>query len=103
MINFNGQNRTVKKLLLEAANFIDSKYEAQRQRIIFTEFIEINELELALDSLLELSDEVEECFEYGFWMNLKQAAVMMKLIDQLERIDQKNSDFGNEKPKCLKK
>ncbi len=93
MINFNGHNRTVKELLLEAANFIDSKYDAQRQRINFTEFIERNELELALDSLFELSDEVEECFEYGFWMNLRQAAVIMKSIEQQERIDQKKSDF----------
>ena len=93
MINFNGQNRTVKKLLLEAANFVDSKYDVQRQRINFSEFIDRNEFELALDSLLELSDEVEECFEYGFWMNLKQAAVVMKLIDQKKRIDQKISDF----------
>lgn len=93
MINFTGQNRTVKKLLLEATNFIDSKYDAQRQRINFTEFIERNEFELAFDSLLELSDEVEECFEYGFWMNLKQAAVIMKLINQERRIDQEISDF----------
>ena len=93
MINFNGRNRTVKKLLFEAANFVDSKYDAQRQRVNFTEFIERNEFELALDSLLELSDEVEECFEYGFWMNLKQAAVIMKLIDQEKRIDQTISDF----------
>lgn len=93
MINFNGRNSTVKKLLLEAVNFVDSKYDAQRQRVNFTEFIERNEFELALDSLLELSDEVELCFEYGFWMNLKQAAVIMKLIDQEKRIDQTISDF----------
>lgn len=93
MINFTGQNRTVKKLLLEAANFIDSKYDAQRQKINFAEFIEKNELELALDSLFELSDEIDECFEYGFWMNIKQAAVIMKLINQEKRIDQEISDF----------
>ena len=93
MINFNRQNRTVNKLLREAANFVDSKYDAQRQRVNFTEFIERNEFELALDSLLELSDEIEECFEYGFWMNLKQAAIIMKLIDQMKIIDQKISDF----------
>ncbi len=93
MINFNGRNRTIIKLLLEAANFVDSKYDAQRQRVNFTEFIERNEFELALDSLIELSDEVDVCFEYGFWMNLKQAAVIMKLIDQKKIIDQKISDF----------
>ena len=93
MINFSGQNRTVKKLLLEAANLLDKKYDDQRQKVYFTEFIESNELELALDSLIELSDEVDEYFEHKFWMNLKEIAIRMMLIDHMKRIDQKISNL----------
>ncbi|WP_255036858.1 hypothetical protein [Lacihabitans soyangensis] len=41
---------TTKQLLIEAADFVERKYDNQRQRINFTEFIEHNEFELALDS-----------------------------------------------------
>lgn len=90
---------TTKQLLIDAADFVEKKYNNQRQRINFAEFIEHNEFELALDSLLELADEVEDRFEYGFWQNLEQAASKMKLSDHEKIIKQKITDFryGNAK------
>ena len=40
---------TTKQLLYEAADFVEKKYNNQRQRINFAKFIEHNEFELALD------------------------------------------------------
>jgi len=93
---------TAKQLLIEAAGFVDKKYSNQRQRIDFGEFIEYNEFELALDSLIELSDEVEERLEYGFWLYLELAAIKMKLADHEKVIKQKISDFWYDNAKNFK-
>lgn len=93
---------TTKQLLIEAAGFVDKKYNTQRQRINFAEYIGYNEFELALDSLLELADEVEDRFEYGFWLNLEQAASKMKLSDHGKIIKQKITDFWYENAKKFK-
>jgi hypothetical protein len=90
---------TTKQSLLEAAGFVDKKYNNQRQRIAFDEFIKYNEFELALDALIELPEEVDELFEYRFWVNLEQAAIKMKLADQEKIIQQKISDFWYDKAK----
>lgn len=91
--------KAVKKLLMEAANSIDEKYNTQRQRIYFSEYIEQYELALALDSLIELADETEEMFTYNFWSNLEQAAIIMELSQYQEIIRVKINDFfsGNAK------
>jgi len=91
-----------KQLLIEAAGFVDKKYNTQSQLINFAEYIEYNEFELALDSLLELSNEVEDRFEYGFWLNLEQAASKMKLADHEIIIKQKISDLWHENAKKFK-
>lgn len=93
---------TIKQLLIEAAGFVDEKYNDQRQRISFTEYIEYYEFELALDSLIELSDEVNNFFEYGFWLNLEKAATKMKLVNQERIIKQKIVDFWYDKAKSFK-
>jgi Elongation factor Tu C-terminal domain len=90
------RKQTTKQLLIEAADFLDKKYNTQSQRINFAEYIDHNEFELALDSLLELSDEVEDRFEYGFWLNLELAANKMKLTDHEKKIKQKISNFWYE-------
>lgn len=55
--------------------------------------MEHHEYGLALDSLIELSDEVEDRFTYGFWLNLEKAACLMELIHIQEIIKNKISDF----------
>lgn len=82
---------STKELLLVAAGFVDTKYIANRQWANFNEYITNYELEIALDSLLELADEVEGHFEYGFWHNLEQAATKMKLFNHQKIIEQKIS------------
>lgn len=78
---------SVKKALLSAANFVDEKYNSHRQKLAFNEYIEYYEWGLALDSLLELVDETEEKLTKEFWLHLKEAAQMMKLAEEVKRID----------------
>lgn len=78
---------SIKKILLSAAGFVDEKYNSHRQKLAFNEYIEHYEFGLALDSLLELVDETEEKFTKEFWLLLKEAAQMMKLSEEVKRID----------------
>ena len=86
------QKTSVRELLLEAAGFVDVKYISNSQWANFNEYIMHYEFELALDSLMELADEVEGHFEYGFWLNLKKAANSMGLISAPKIIEQKISE-----------
>jgi hypothetical protein len=84
---------TVKDILIDTSKLVDKKFHAQRQLINFHEFMEHHEYELALDSLIELSDEVEDRFTYGFWLNLDKVAVLMGLTHTQEIIKDKISNF----------
>jgi hypothetical protein len=86
-------NSKAKDILIETAKLVGKKFLAQRQLINFYEFMEHHEYELALDSLIELSDEVEDRFTYGFWLNLDKVAGLMGLTDTQEIIKDKISDF----------
>ncbi|WP_081163320.1 hypothetical protein [Niastella populi] len=80
-------------ILIATSTLVDKKFLAQRQLINFHEFMERHEYELALDSLIELSDEVEDRFTYEFWLNLDKAAGLMELTHIQEIIKNKISDF----------
>ena len=82
-----------KNILIDTSKLVDKKFLAQRQLINFHEFMEHQEYELALESLIELSDEVEDRFTYEFWLNLDKAAGLMGLTHVQEIIKNKISDF----------
>ena len=84
---------TAKDILIAASKLVDKKFLAQRQLNNFHEFMEHHEYELALDSLIELSDEVEDRFTYEFWLNLDKAAGLMGLTHAQKIIKNKISDF----------
>lgn len=77
-----------KALLRRAHAAIPASEEPQREvtylRSEFTESIEHNELELALDALEELG-ELVPC-RGGFWRDLERAAVMMELHKRAARL-----------------
>jgi len=89
----------IRQLLQEAADFIDKKYATNRQLANFTDYINHHEFEPALDSLLELANEVEDHFDYRFWLCLKQAANKMKLASYEKIIEQKISEYWYENAK----
>ena len=74
--------------MLSAANFVDKKYNSHRQKLAFDEYIKYYEFGLALDSLLEMVDETKEEFTNEFWLYLKEAAKLMKLFEEVERINE---------------
>jgi hypothetical protein len=78
-----------KNILIDTSKLVDKKFHAQRQLIKFHGFMEHHEYGLALDSLIELSDEVEDWFIYGFWLNLEKAADLMGLTHTQEIIKDK--------------
>jgi len=53
----------------------------------YGEFIDHNELELALDQLEALGD-VNDC-RGGFWRDLQRAATLMELTERAQRLDLK--------------
>jgi hypothetical protein len=87
------QINKAKNILIDTSKLVDKKFLAQRQLNNFHEFMEHHEYELALDSLIELSDEVEDRFTYEFWLNLDKAAGLMGLTHAQEIIKNKISDF----------
>ena len=70
----------VKAILIATSKLVDKKFLSQRQFVNFNEFMEHHEYELAFDSLIELSNEVEDRFSHEFWLNLDKAAGLMGLI-----------------------
>ena len=84
---------TATDILIATCKLVDKKFLAQRQLNNFHEFMEHHEYELALDSLIELSDEVEDRFTYEFWLNLDKAAGLMDLTNAQEIIKNKISDL----------
>jgi len=64
--------------------YIPEPYRSHRQFKNSVEFLENREWELALDSLIELSDETEHHFTKNFWMGLVGICKKMKLNDQAE-------------------
>lgn len=86
-------SRNLKVLLNEAASLIDKKYNTQRQLINYFEYIKNNEFELAFESLFELTFEVEDQFEYKFWLSLERIADNMKLSNYEKTIKLKLLDF----------
>jgi len=89
--------RATKELLHRAQAAIPASEEPQHEvterQIQFTEGIEHNELELALDALEELG-ELAAC-RGGFWRDLERAAAMMELH---ERAPQFRSRFISTRP-----
>ncbi len=81
---------------------MDNKYSSHRQKQYFAEYIEYNEFELALDSLIELSDESQDLFEYDFWVNIEQAAKQMNLVDHEKLIKERISEFWYDNAKRFK-
>ena len=65
--------------LRRLVDYMPDFYKANRQFIDSIEFLEHRELELALDSLIELADETEHYFAEDFWLGLADAAEKMNL------------------------
>jgi len=57
-------------------------YKSHIQFIYCVEFLENNEWELALDSLIELAEETEHYFSEDFWLGLVDSADKMNLIEK---------------------
>ena len=68
--------------LRRLVDYMPDFYRTHRQFINCVEFLENRELELALDSLIELADETEHYFSEDFWLELADAADKMVLTDK---------------------
>lgn len=68
---------TLKRLV----DFTPEFYRTHRQFINCVEFLDNREWELALDSLIELADEIEHCFSEDFWLGLTDVADKMNLTE----------------------
>jgi len=54
----------------KAIVLIPERYKDQRQFLNYVEFIKHREYGLALESLIELAEEIEYCFPNDYWNNL---------------------------------
>ncbi|WP_189318545.1 hypothetical protein [Flavobacterium sp. LM5] len=72
--------QTIKRIV----DYMPDFYKTHRQFINCVEFLDNREWELALDSLIELSDETEHYFAEDFWLGLEDSAKKMGLTDKVK-------------------
>lgn len=70
--------QTIRRLV----DYMPDFYKTQRQFINCVEFLENRELELALDSLIELAYETGHYFSEEFWLGLADSAEKMDLTEK---------------------
>jgi hypothetical protein len=68
----------------KAIDLVPDKYKDQRQYIYCIDFFKNDEIGLALESLIELTDEIDHIFSNDYWDNLIIAADKMGLKEQAE-------------------
>lgn len=79
---FNRPQKTPEQIIRRIIDYMPDFYKSHRQFINSVEFLEHNELELALDSLVELADETEHYFSEDFWLGLADSADKMGLSEK---------------------
>ena len=79
-INSKHQRKT-NNTLIGILNSIPEIYKVNRQFKNCKEFLEYNEPEVALDSLIELTVETGGSFSNGFWLALADCADSMKITE----------------------
>jgi hypothetical protein len=72
------------KSFIKAIDLIPDGYKNQRQFLNFADFLKHNEYGLALESLIELADEIEYSFPDGFWNNLIIIATKIGMIKEAD-------------------
>lgn len=78
------QKAKTKQLLIQLADYIPDLYRNHRQFLNYLMFLENNEWELALDSLIELADETGHLFPNEFWLVLATTANKIGLADRAD-------------------
>lgn len=94
---------SIREVLSEVAEFIPERYKDDTQFTNFNEFIEHNELGLAIESLVELAGESGHFFSDAFWIDTSNCASrmsMMSIADYCSRqIVRNQSELGHSIPK----
>jgi hypothetical protein len=90
--------QTIRRLV----DYMPEFYKTHRQFINCVEFLENREWELALDSLIELSDETGHYFAEDFWLELADASEKMNLIEKAiycrKQIKRNDDDLKSKTP-----
>jgi len=72
------------KILQRLVEYMPDEYTKQRQFVNCKEYLAHNELELALESLIELTAETDHYFSEEFWLELTKAAKQMNMTDAVK-------------------
>ncbi|TXD81023.1 hypothetical protein ESY86_19405 [Subsaximicrobium wynnwilliamsii] len=75
-------DKTPNQIIKNLIDYLPADYNDQRQLKDSIEFLNQNELGLALDSLIELTEETGHYFSDKYWLDLADAADKMELIKE---------------------
>lgn len=75
-------DRSPKQLINKLMAHIPHSYQSHQQMVFCREFLENNEWELALDSLIEFTDETQHLFPDDFWEEMAEVATKMGLAEK---------------------
>ena len=90
------------EIIRHLVDYMPEFYRTHRQFINCIEYLDNNEWELALDSLVELVNETNHYFSADFWLELASSADKMNLIEKAnycrKQITRNNFDIGSKTP-----
>lgn len=88
--------------IINLVDYMPEFYKTHKEFIDCVEFLENREWELALDSLIELSDETGHYFAEDFWLGLADASKKMNLIEKAiycrKQIKRNDNDLKSKTP-----